>query len=114
MLAMLYGVMVSKQVEVNQYQNQQTAEKIIDRVSFEVEMALVQGEGYQRNFTIPSEIGGENYKINISSGSGVMNWSNETIIVSSRYYDDSIIVDSEGKNQYQVSNTGGNVSLNEK
>lgn len=67
-LASLYSLMADKQQDAVDFQQRETVNYVADKVSFELEMALVQGEGYSRVFSLPGSIGGEDYKVNVSKG----------------------------------------------
>lgn len=110
-LAGLYGVMVSKQSESLQYQNERKSEKIAEHVSFQAEMALVQGDGYSRVLSIPQSVGGHNYTVKLVNGSGQLEWGNSSIIQPSRYRGEAIWVNTSVSNIYRVLNRDGEVSL---
>lgn len=112
--AILSGVVVSKQAEVNQYQNTQTAEQIAEKASFEVEMALVQGPGYSRNFTLPEQVGGNYYRLQLEEGNVLMEWEDQNAIASSRYYGDPIELQSSQTNRYKAVNEEGEVDILER
>ena len=52
-----------------------TAEKIALIIKKEVDMAVMFGSGYERNFTIPNDILGSNYTISIHGKILVLNWN---------------------------------------
>lgn len=112
--AVLYGVIVSKQAEVNQYQNTQTAEQIAEKASFEAEMALVQGPGYSRNFTLPEQVGGNYYRLKIEQGNVLMEWEDRNAIASSRYYGDPIELQSSSSYRFKAVNEDGEVDIVER
>ncbi|MFB6292126.1 MAG: hypothetical protein ABEI58_01895 [Candidatus Nanohaloarchaea archaeon] len=112
LLAALYGVMASKQSQAFTYQNRQTAEKVAEMVSFQVEMALVQGEGYSRVFSVPERIGGEHYTVQLINGSSYLRWGNESVIQTSRYYGKELNISTSDTNVYRVVNHGDEVVIN--
>lgn len=112
--AILYGVVVSKQSEVNQYQNTQTAEQIAEKASFEAEMARVQGPGYSRNFTLPEQIAGSYYSVRIEQGNVLMEWEDQNAIASSRYYGDPIVLQSSEAYRFKAVNEEGEVDIIER
>jgi len=59
MLAVLYTVMADKQTETFQQRSQDNAKAIAEKVSFNLEMALVQGQGYSRVISLPESISGK-------------------------------------------------------
>ncbi|MFB6145144.1 MAG: hypothetical protein ABEJ99_01415 [Candidatus Nanohaloarchaea archaeon] len=84
-LAALYTVMIQQQQANLNEQTRNTATMVANRVSFEVEMALVQGEGYSRVFALPTRVGGHNYTVELKRGSAVVGYGNKSIITDSRY-----------------------------
>ncbi len=111
MLAGLYGVMVSKQIESREYQNSAQEEKVADYVSFQVEMALVQGSGYSRVFSVPENIGGDVYTVRIFNGTSYLQRGNNSAIKTSRYYGDEINITAGKSNVFRVVNRDGEVKL---
>lgn len=115
MLAVLYSVMADKQAETFQQRSQDNAKDIIEKVSFNLEMALVQGEGYSRVFSLPENIAGKKYNILVDGGTTRVSWSSENILGSTRYTGDKINVTVEdGANVFRVKNNESGVYLVEK
>jgi len=110
MLAILHGVMVEKQSAVVEYENTRNAEIVARQTAFQVEMALVQGEGYSRVFSVPEKMAGADYTIEVRDGGSAIEWRNNTAIVSSRYEGDPLYLNSSESNTYRVVNDG-DVSL---
>jgi len=110
MLAILHGVMVEKQSAVVKYENTRNAEIVARQTAFQVEMALVQGEGYSRVFSVPEKMAGADYTIEVRDGGSAIEWRNNTAIVSSRYEGDPLYLNSSESNTYRVVNDG-DVSL---
>jgi hypothetical protein len=67
-LASLYSLMADKQQDSVQLQQRENVEYVAEKISFELEMALVQGEGYSRVFSVPGSLAGNNYRVNITKG----------------------------------------------
>ena len=89
-LASLYSVMAAKQEDTLDYRQERTAERVAEKVSFEAEMALVQGVGYSRVFSLPEGIAGDDYEVVIGDGSVEVNWSYGLIYRLSRYQKEDI------------------------
>lgn len=106
MLAILHGVMVSKQSEAVEYENRKNAEIVARQTAFQVEMAMVQGEGYSRVFSVPDRIAGENYTVEVKGRASEIEWSNSSAIVSSRYQGDPLVLNTSKSNVYRVVNDG--------
>lgn len=113
MLAVLHGVMVDRQTAAVSYQTDQSAGQVLEKASFEVEMALVQGDGYSRVFTLPDSIAGHDYEIRIVEGRASLEYSDETVRGSSRYSGDEISIQTDNTNVFRVMNDGGEISLEE-
>lgn len=104
MLAMLYNVMADKQTETFQQQVQDNAKAVADKVAFNLEMALVQGEGYSRVVSLPRNIAGQRYSVLVTDGLIKVNWSSDSTIESTRYIGKNISFTSEGSNVFRVKN----------
>lgn len=114
LLAGLTTVMVSKQQDTVDYQSTSNAEFIAEKVSFQIEMALVQGEGYSRVFTLPGGIAGSNYTVELGKGGANIYWSDQSLYRLSRYQGDSmsIRVDSDSR-VFRVKHNSTGVFLSE-
>lgn len=64
-LTALMSATTQKQAQTNLYSNQLEAQSVAQDVAFQAEMALVHGNYYHRDFTVPNTIGGQNYTIYI-------------------------------------------------
>lgn len=107
MLAVFYGVVAQKQALTINSKVDQEAKRVGEKFAFEVEMALVQGEGYSRIFSVPTQISGYNYTITLQEGFAIVEWNNRTRTVDSRYPGAEIKVSpSSGNNVFKVKNNG--------
>lgn len=111
LLAVLYGVMTDRQVKAFQQERQSTAEAIIDKISFNVEMALVQGEGYSRVFSVPASIGGYDYSFSMGKGVFQLQWADRSIIRSTKYAGKWINSTVEDSNVYKTVHNSSGVFL---
>lgn len=111
MLAVLYTVMADKQVETFQEQSQENAEQIANKVSFNLEMALVQGEGYSRVFSIPQNIAGKKYSLEVEDGVVKVDWGDSDILRSSRFHGRDINVTVNDSNIFRVKHNQTGVFL---
>ncbi|PSH00443.1 MAG: hypothetical protein BRC30_03515, partial [Nanohaloarchaea archaeon SW_7_46_7] len=73
-LSILFGVISNKQSTVFENHNRDMAEQVATNVAFQVEMALVQGEGYSRPFYVPRNIAGTNYTVKIANKTVYVGW----------------------------------------
>lgn len=113
-LASLYTFMVSKQQDTMDFQQEKTAEFIGEKASFEVEMALVQGEGYSRVFTLPGGIAGNNYSIELGSGEVFVDWGENSMFRLSRYQGEDIVLNVDDDSQvFRVKHNSSGVFVNE-
>lgn len=112
MLAGLHSMMVSKQGRVHEYQNTKTAERIAEYVSFQAEMALVQGDGYSRVFSLPERIGGKTYTVELFNGTTRLIWGNQSAFQTNRYRGEKIKINTANTNVFRVVNNEGDVDIN--
>lgn len=96
-LASLTTLMVAKQQDALNYQADRNAEFISEKTSFQVEMALVQGEGYSRVFSLPAGIKGSNYTVTVGNGGVVVDWGDNSLYQLSRYQGEDLKI-SAGSN----------------
>nr|EGQ40699.1 MAG: hypothetical protein J07AB56_14290 [Candidatus Nanosalinarum sp. J07AB56] len=110
MLAVLSGVVVAEQSEFLSGQQSDTARQVADQVSFELEMALVQGDYYSRVFALPEAIGGVPYSVNATSGALQVSWRNRTVVSSTRFESDAYL-STQGSNVFRVVHNSSGVFL---
>jgi len=113
-LAALYGVITSKQIDTYEESSTSEAYKVAETVGFELEMALVQGEGYSRVFSLPSGIGGSEYNLTVSDNSVLVEYRDERVISSTRYPEQTSIKVDGSQNIFKVKNNATGVFLVEK
>lgn len=112
-LAGMYGVMASKQEDAYEYSQQRNAQKIAEKTSFQVEMGLIQGSGYSRAFSLPSEIGGSPYNVSIVNESVLVEWRDQNTRRSSLYASDEINITTKNTNIFKVLNKEGDITVEE-
>lgn len=91
-LAALTTVMAAKQQDTMNFQSEKNAEFIAEKTSFQVEMALVQGDGYSRVFSLPGTVSGENYTVEVGQGGVTVDWGDGSIYRLSRYQGDRLSI----------------------
>ena len=111
LLAGLHSVVVSKQSSTLEYQNQRQAQRVAEYVSFQAEIAMVQGDGYSRVFSVPERVGGEVYTLSLINGSSYLRWGNQSVIQPSRYYGPELNLTAGDSNVYRVVNIDGRVDI---
>ncbi|MFB6190811.1 MAG: hypothetical protein ABEJ64_00105 [Candidatus Nanohaloarchaea archaeon] len=111
LLAALYGVMSTKQTEAFRQQNTEKAQRIAEQVSFQVELALIHGDGYSRVFPVPSRIGGSSYTVELFNGTSRVSWANQTVLQPSRYEGEEINITTRSGNVFRVVNQDSEVTF---
>ncbi|MFT4892387.1 MAG: hypothetical protein ACI8Z7_000159 [Candidatus Nanohaloarchaea archaeon] len=111
-LASLYSLMAEKQQDTVKFQQDKNAEYVSEKVAFEVEMALVQGEGYSRVFSLPARIGGSNYSISVGSGEVFTQWGDSSLYRLSRYQGEEMVLNVDHESQvFRVKHNSSGVSI---
>lgn len=80
--AAFYSVFVDQHVTAMEQRRATHAEAIADRAAFELDMALSQGDGFSRNFTLPNEVVGADYSITVYDGLLVLEWGDRRVMDS--------------------------------
>lgn len=101
-LSILFGVITNKQSAVLERHNTDMAEEVAANVAFQVEMALVQGEGYSRPFYIPRNIAGTNYTVDIGNKSVYVGWNEEFVVEDTLYQNRSIKFNTSDTSKFKV------------
>lgn len=101
-LSILFGVITNKQATVFERHNADMAEQVASNVAFQVEMALVQGEGYSRPFYIPRNIAGTNYTVNVENESVYVGWREEFVVADTLYQNRSIQFNTSDTSTFKV------------
>jgi len=55
---------------------------VADRIGYELDMALVQGDGYHHGFDLRKFIGSHEYSINVEEGYIRVNWTDKNVFSS--------------------------------
>lgn len=74
-----YTSFASNQTAARQQQETLMAERIANDAVFEIQMALIQGDGYRRNFTLPHAIHGNAYTVNVTDGAFIVQWNDRNL-----------------------------------
>ncbi len=74
-----YSSLASNQTDVQNQQETLMAENIANDAVFELQMALTQGDGYSRNFTLPHALLGNTYTVNLTSGTLIVQWDDRNL-----------------------------------
>lgn len=78
-LSLLFAVTIpalgNKQVTITERGVSQQGKAIADRVAYEFDLAMAQGEGYYREFDLPSEIAYSDYNVTVDNGTVLVEWA---------------------------------------
>ena len=113
-LAALYGTLTSKQFETYEEQSSIDARQAAENTGFELEMALVQGEGYSRVFNLPADIGGSSYNVTATNGNIIVEYREEQVISSTRYSDELFLEVNSSQNIFEVKHNETGVFIDER
>lgn len=72
--AAFYGMFVTNQAAALEDQRALFAEAIADQAAFDLNLALAQGDGFERNTTLPDSIGGFPYNVSVADRTVVVRW----------------------------------------
>lgn len=106
LLAALYGMTAEKQLEISRYTQSQEAEAVTEELGFQLEMALVQGEGYSRKFSVPVKISGEFYNLSAANSRIILERKNDRDVKTTLYEGDWVNISTENSNIYKIYNDG--------
>lgn len=106
MMAALYGLTLSKQQEISQYRETQVIDIMGERYGFQIEMALVQGEGYSRVFSVPERISGMHYNISAGHSKMIVETDERRDVSTTLYEGDWVNVSTRKANVFKVLNNG--------
>jgi len=113
-LAILFGAIEQKQSGVFERQNSQIASQVAENVGFQAEMALVQGEGYSREFYLPRRIAGTTYNVTVQNKTVYVGWRENYVIRPTLYAGDSLNLSTGSTNQFKVVHSDEEVSFVER
>lgn len=101
-LAILFGAIEQKQSGVFERQNSEIATQVAENVGFQAEMALVQGEGYSREFYLPRRIAGTAYNVTVRNKTVYVGWRENYVTRPTLYVGDPLNITTESTNQFRV------------
>lgn len=106
LLAAMYGLIAAKQNQLATNEEIQASESVAEKASFQVEMALIQGEGYSRVFNVREQIRGSYYNLTIGDGEAIVRYDEEIVVEPARYQGSDITLSSRSSTVYRVVNNG--------
>lgn len=101
-LSVLFGAISQKQSAVFERQNHEIGRQVADNVGFQAEMALVQGEGYSREFYLPSRIAGTSYEVSVRNKTVYVGWNDNFVTRPTLYTGGSETFTTNSTNQFKV------------
>ncbi|MFP4038720.1 MAG: hypothetical protein ACLFTA_02975 [Candidatus Nanohaloarchaea archaeon] len=104
-LAVLFTNAADKQVETFDYRETTRIDAVASKVAFEVENAQAYGTGYERNFSLPREVFGDSYTVNVSDSFAVAESESASSTATPRYTGRDVSLKSEN-GPFTVFNNG--------
>lgn len=77
--AAVYSSLGERSVVVAERNVQLQAADMADRIGYELDLALAEGEGFSRTFELRPEIGGAEYNVTISGGTIRLSWKGSQV-----------------------------------
>ncbi|MDY6766187.1 MAG: hypothetical protein SVW77_02360 [Candidatus Nanohaloarchaea archaeon] len=100
-----------RQVDTLQQERQRIATNVADSVAFELDLALVEGEGFSRTFELRQSIGGEDYNVSVNGTTILLTYGEDRSVVSSTAADNVTGDIVPGENR--VENLGGVINVSQ-
>jgi hypothetical protein len=112
-LVILMSAVTMKQNQVSMRSNTMDAQMAGKNVAFQAEMALAQGEGYERRFILPNRIAGEPYNVRVINSTLVVNWENSNFVMPTLYRGRELKFNTNETNTFRVIHNESGVYINE-
>lgn len=77
-----YSVLGERQTAAVERQVDLQAAAVADRIGYELDLALTQGEGYSREFELRETIGGSSYNVTVQNGTVALEWAESMTFAS--------------------------------
>ncbi len=74
-----YSVLGERQTAAVERQVNLQAVSVADRIGYELDVALTQGEGYSREFELRETIGGSSYNVTVENGTVALEWADSIV-----------------------------------
>lgn len=75
----VYDALATQEIQAAESQVQLQAAATADRVAYELDLALAEGDGFYRTVQLPQEIGSTPYNISVANGSVRLAWEGSTV-----------------------------------
>jgi hypothetical protein len=77
-----YSVIGERQTAAVEREVGLQAGAVADRIGYELDLALTQGEGYSREFELRDTIGGSSYNVTVQDGTVALEWAESVVFAS--------------------------------
>lgn len=77
-----FSMFVANQVQATEEQRAVYGKAVADRIAFEIDLALAEGDGFRRDVSLPESITGIPYTVNVSQGSVLVRWADRSAIAA--------------------------------
>lgn len=77
-----YSVLGDRQTAAVERQVDLQAGSVADRIGYELDLALTQGEGYSREFELRDTIGGSSYNVTVQNRTIALEWAGSVTFAS--------------------------------
>ncbi len=113
--SMFYSFLVDKRIEVFERETEYLASSIAEKAAYEINIAVVEGDGFTRNFTLPESLYGVDYDIIPWGGFVFVNWTTPEGRPNTRFA--SIIIENItsgylNKGENNITNVEGEIYVN--
>lgn len=85
-LSIMFGAISQKQGQVYEMHNRDMASEVASNIGFQSEMALVQGPGYSRAFSLPGNIAGRPYNVTVVNTSVYISYGDSKFVTEQTLY----------------------------
>ncbi len=100
-----------RQVDTLQQERERIAINTADTVAFELDLALVEGDGFSRTFDLRESVGGQDYNVSVNGSTILLTYGDDRSVVSSTAADNVTGDIVPGENT--VENLGGVLNVSQ-
>lgn len=104
----MYTVLGERQTAAVERQVDLQAVAVADRIGYELDLALTQGEGYSREFELRDTIGGSSYNVTVQNGTVALEWAGSMTLASTAA---DGVEGTIGPGMNEIRNTGGRIEV---
>lgn len=77
-----FGYFVDQQVAAFDTRQQRIAADTASRVAFQLDLALIQGDGFSRRFDLPQTVAGAPYNVSVLNGTVLLEYEGSDVIAA--------------------------------